>query len=53
MRNAVARTARQSRVVMETLGHSQVSLELNTYSQVLPVLKDDAASKMDAILAQS
>ena len=41
------------RVVMETLGHSQVSLELNTYSHVLPALKDDAASKMDAILAQS
>jgi integrase len=26
------------RVVMETLGHSQVSLTLNTYSHVLPAL---------------
>jgi integrase len=40
------------RVVMETLGHSQVSLTLNTYSHVLPTLQEDAASKMDAILAE-
>jgi integrase len=38
------------RVVMETLGHSQVSLTLNTYSHVLPALQRDAATKMDAIL---
>jgi integrase len=38
------------RVVMETLGHSQVSLTLNTYSHVLPALQRDAAGKMDAIL---
>ena len=38
------------RVVMETLGHSQISLTLNTYSHVLPAMQDDAASKMDAIL---
>ena len=38
------------RVVMETLGHSQVSLTLNTYSHVLPSLQRDAATKMDAIL---
>jgi integrase len=37
-------------VVMETLGHSQVSLTLNTYSHVLPVLQQEAARKMDAIL---
>jgi integrase len=37
-------------VVMETLGHSQVSLTLNTYSHVLPALQQDAAAKMDAIL---
>jgi integrase len=35
---------------METLGHSQVSLTLNTYSHVLPALQQDAAAKMDAIL---
>jgi len=39
------------RVVMETLGHSQVSLTLNTYSHVLPPLQEEAASKMDAVLA--
>ena len=35
---------------METLGHSQVSLTLNTHSHVLPALQQDAAAKMDAIL---
>jgi hypothetical protein len=35
---------------METLGHSQISLTLNTYSHVLPSLQGDAAAKMDAIL---
>lgn len=38
------------RVVMETLGHSQLSLTLNTCSHVLPALQQDAAAKMDAIL---
>ena len=37
-------------MVMETLGHSQVSLTLNTDSHVLPALQQDAAAKMDAIL---
>lgn len=40
------------RVVMETLGHSQVSLTLNTYSHVLPALQADAAAKMNAILTR-
>jgi len=40
------------RVVMETPGHSQVSLTLNTYSHVLPALQQDAASKMNAILTR-
>jgi integrase len=38
------------RVVMEILGHSQISLTMNTYSHVLPGLKRDAASSMDKIL---
>jgi integrase len=38
------------RTIMETLGHSQISLTLNTYSHVLPALQDEAAAKMDAIL---
>ena len=39
------------RVVMETLGHSQISVTMNTYSHVLPVLQRDAADKMNAILS--
>jgi integrase len=39
-----------ARVIMETLGHSQVSLTLNTYSHVLPTLQREAATKIDAIL---
>jgi hypothetical protein len=35
---------------METLGPSQISLTLNTYSHLLPVLPQDAAVKMDAVL---
>ena len=38
------------RVVMETLGHSQVSLTLNTYTHVLPALQREAAAKIDAVL---
>jgi integrase len=41
------------RVVMETLGHSQVSLTLNTYSHVLPALQREAAAKMNAVFAES
>jgi integrase len=39
------------RVVMETLGHSQISLTMDTYSHVMPVLQRDAAEQMEAILA--
>jgi hypothetical protein len=35
---------------METLGHSQISLTMNTYSHVLPALQRDAADKMEAVL---
>jgi integrase len=38
------------RVVMETLGHWQISMTLNTYSHVLPALQQDAAARMNAIL---
>jgi hypothetical protein len=34
---------------METLGHSQISLTLNTYSHVLPSLQDAAARKMSML----
>jgi integrase len=39
------------RVVMETLGHSQVSLTLNTYSHVSPTLQREAAMRMEDLLA--
>jgi hypothetical protein len=38
------------RVVMEILGHSQISLTMNTYSHVVPALQQDAADRMDALL---
>ena len=38
------------RTVMETLGHSQISLTLNTYSHVLPSVLREAADKMEAII---
>ena len=38
------------RTIMQTLGHSQVSLTLNTYAHVLPSLQREAAAKMDTIL---
>lgn len=39
------------RVLMETLGHSQISLTMNTYAHVIPSLQRDAADRMDEILA--
>jgi integrase len=38
------------RTIMETLGHSQIGLTLNTYSHVLPALQAAAAHKMDVAL---
>jgi integrase len=40
------------RVVMEILGHSQISLTMNTYSHVIPALQREAAERMDAVLAK-
>ena len=39
------------RTVMELLGHSDVTMTLNTYSHVLVSLKEDAARHMDTALA--
>jgi integrase len=50
--DVVARARRRSTTIMETLGHSQISLTLNTYSHVLPALQADAAFKMNAILTR-
>jgi integrase len=41
------------RVVMETLGHSQMSTTADIYTHVLPVLMADAADKMNAVLTGS
>ncbi len=38
------------RTIMETLGHSQISLTLNTYSHVLPALQHEAAARMNRLL---
>ncbi len=41
------------RVVMEVLGHSQISLTMNTYTHVLPELRRQAADRMDELLERS
>ena len=38
------------RVVMDILGHSQISLTMNTYSHVIEQLQDGAAQEMTALL---
>ena len=40
-----------ARTVMEILGHSQISLTMNTYAHVMPVMKRDAIDLMESILA--
>lgn len=39
-----------ARVVMEMLGHSQISLTMNTYTHVLPTMQRDAADLMGKFL---
>jgi integrase len=39
------------RLVMDILGHSQISLTLNTYSHIMPVMQREVAAKMDEILS--
>jgi len=40
-----------AKVVQERLGHSDVSLTLNTYSHITPGMQEYAAQKMDEITA--
>lgn len=40
------------RAVMETLGHSQISLTMNTYTHVIPAVQAEAANAMDRILTR-
>ena len=39
------------KVVQERLGHSDISLTLNTYSHVVPGMQEEAAGKLDELLA--
>ncbi len=39
-----------ARVVMELLGHSQISLTMNLYSHVIPALRKEAAERMEVAL---
>jgi len=39
-------------VVSERLGLATVGITLDTYSHVLPTLQEEAARKLDALLAQ-
>lgn len=38
------------KVVQERLGHSQISLTMDTYSHVMPGMQKDAAGKLDSLL---
>ena len=38
------------KIVSERLGHSSITLTLDTYSHVLPGMQDEAADKLDAML---
>ena len=38
---------------METLGHSQIGLTMDTYAHVIPALQRDAADRMESILGGS
>jgi hypothetical protein len=37
---------------MEIFGHSSISLTMNTYSHVIPVMLEEVAAKMDDILTE-
>jgi integrase len=39
------------KIVQERLGHSQISVTMDTYSHVLPTMQREAAGKMNAILS--
>ena len=42
----------QPRVVMDILGHSTISVTMDTYSHVLATMRRDAADQIDAVLAE-
>ncbi|MCC6958855.1 MAG: site-specific integrase [Dehalococcoidia bacterium] len=40
------------RVVMDLLGHSQISVTMNLYSHVMPAMQREAADRLDAVLGR-
>jgi integrase len=40
-----------SRTIMGILGHSQISLTMNTYAHLTPALEREAARALDSVLA--
>jgi integrase len=36
---------------LKILGHSRITLTMDTYSHVMPSVMNDAAAKMDAVLS--
>jgi integrase len=42
-----------ARIVMEQLGHSQISMTMDTYSHVMPAMLRDAADALDSALAMA
>jgi hypothetical protein len=40
------------RVIMEILGHSQISTTMNTYAHVLPATQREATAKIDALFPE-
>jgi site-specific recombinase XerD len=41
------------RMVMESMGHSQISLTMNTYSHVMSEQQREAADKLDGLLRRA
>ncbi|GCE18578.1 tyrosine-type recombinase/integrase [Dictyobacter kobayashii] len=41
-----------AKVVQELLGHSQISVTLDTYSHVLPSLQEEAVNRLDTLLSR-
>jgi integrase len=42
-----------SREIMEVLGHSGISVTMNTYAHVLPELRQEAADAVDEVFGAS
>ena len=41
------------RLIMEVLGHSQISLTMNTYNYVIPQMLSESAMMMDRLLSKT